>query len=74
LEPDAHAETLRAVRAGLWTLEAIRAWFEARLTVLETLYAKSKLPDVPRKAEIKGLLLDCLDAHYGGLPVDRSFF
>jgi len=45
----------------------IRSWATDKEKSLERLYEKSKLPDVPRKKEIKELLIGCLEHHYGSL-------
>jgi predicted nucleotidyltransferase len=60
-------EQLKEIRRGEWTEERIHALFERKEAQLEELYHKSSLPHGPREAEIKRLLLECLEEHYGDL-------
>jgi predicted nucleotidyltransferase len=60
-------EQMKAIRKGEWSEQNIRDYFQAKLPVLETAYQNSKLPDRPDEGQIKKLLLDCLELHYGDL-------
>lgn len=60
-------EQLKEIRRGEWTEDQIRDLFERKEKQLEELYHKSDLPHGPREAEIKRLLLECLEEHYGDL-------
>jgi predicted nucleotidyltransferase len=62
-----NAEQLKAIRRGEWSLERIQAHFQAKERELEEVYNRSELPWGPDEAEIKSLLLRCLEAHYGTL-------
>lgn len=65
-EPELRA-ALRGIREGEWSLdqlEAFRTEQEKRLTeALET----STLPDRPNTEQVRTILVDCLEAHYGNL-------
>jgi predicted nucleotidyltransferase len=60
-------EHLKAIRRGEVPEEDIRAWASNKEMQLETLFVNSKLPNNPRYDEIRQLLLDCLEHHYGSL-------
>lgn len=60
-------EQLKAIRRGEMGEEEIRKWASDKERQLEALYNKCELPAKPRKDEIKKLLLECLDYHYGSL-------
>jgi len=64
---DRNKEQLKSIRRGEWSLEKIQNYFEKKESELETLYINSDLPDVPNKENIKILLLNCLEQHYGSL-------
>lgn len=60
-------EHMKAVRKGEVPLEEIVKWFNDKERQLENVYHESTLPAKPRENEIKQLLLDCLEQHYGSL-------
>jgi uncharacterized protein len=60
-------EQLKAIRRGEMSEENIMRWAEEKTLQLESLYAKSTLPERPREAQIKKLLMQCLEHHYGTL-------
>ncbi|MBC8141351.1 MAG: nucleotidyltransferase domain-containing protein [Armatimonadetes bacterium] len=60
-------ERLKAIRAGEWTAEQVKAFFTQKERDLETAYQNSTLPHMPDEARIKSLLLECLEAHFGSL-------
>lgn len=60
-------ETLKAIRRGDWSVERIREFFADKERDLESLYERSPLPWGPPEAEIKALLLKCLEMQYGDL-------
>lgn len=62
-----NSEELKAIRRGEVLEQSIRDFFAAKEKFLEELYQKSNLPWGPREDEIKRLLLDCLEEHYGNL-------
>ncbi len=60
-------EFYKAIRRGDLTEQEVREWATEKDKYLEQLYQKTSLPDLPRDKEIKKLLLECLEAHYGNL-------
>lgn len=62
-----NTEELKAIRQGEVPEQKIREFFAAKEKYLEGLYETADLPWGPREAEIKQLLLDCLEQHYGSL-------
>jgi len=61
-------EQLKSIRRGDWSVEEIEKWAASKEKDLEKVYAESKvIPHGPREDEIKQLLLDCLENHYGSL-------
>lgn len=67
LQEKGRREHMKAVRRGEVPEEEIRQWASEKEKNLEKAYAKSTLPHKPREAEIKRLLLICLEEHYGSL-------
>lgn len=61
------AERLKAIRRGEWTEERLRRWAAEKEADLERAYAASKLPAAPDETGLRGLLLNCLEEHYGNL-------
>jgi len=61
-------EVLKAVRQGLWSKEQVKEYFFRQEKYLEELYQSTDiLPYAPDEDAIKGLLLACLEEHYGSL-------
>jgi hypothetical protein len=61
-------EQLKSIRRGEWTIDKIEEWAAAKEKDLEAVYHScKKIPHGPREAEIKQLLLECLEHHYGSL-------
>ncbi len=60
-------EQLKSIRRGEWSQQAIEEYFSDKEKQLEQIYLESTLPPKPDKAEIKKLLLECLEHHYGSL-------
>lgn len=61
-------EHYKAIRKGEFTLEELRSWFDQKEKALESLYLTSKaVPHSIREEEIKELLINCLEEHYGSL-------
>jgi len=67
LDLERNREQLKSIRRGEWTKEQIIKYFEDKEKLLEEAYAKTKLPWGPDEPEIKELLLNCLEHHYGSL-------
>jgi len=63
-----HREHLKAIRRGDVSLEEIENWFFEKEKHLENLYHESNaVPYQPDEVQIKQLLLNCLEQHYGSL-------
>lgn len=60
-------EQLKDIRRGLWPEEELRKWFARREQELNAVYDASKLQYSPDVNQIKQLLIDCLEEHYGNL-------
>jgi predicted nucleotidyltransferase len=60
-------EQLKSIRRGEIPEQEIREWASNKEKQLEDVYHKSTLPWGPREDEIKQLLLNCLEHHYGSL-------
>lgn len=67
LDLERHREQLKSIRRGEWKLEDIEAFFKSKEKELEQIYVSSKLRHSPDEAEIKKLLLNCLEQHFGTL-------
>jgi len=67
LDLERNREVLKAIRRGEWTVDQIRQFFQDKEIQLEKLYHDSPLPYKPDEEEIKTLLLECLEEHYGDL-------
>jgi predicted nucleotidyltransferase len=60
-------EHYKAIRRGDFTKDEIIAYASEKEKYLEKLYQNTKLPEQPREKEVKTLLLNCLEHHYGTL-------
>jgi len=60
-------EVMKAIRRGQWPLDKLLEWFDSKEKALTELYSTSKLQHSPNEDEIKGLLVQCLESHYGDL-------
>ena len=60
-------EVYKAIRRGEWEEEKIRDYISGKEKYLENLYENSTMVDFPDENEIKNLLLQCLEIHYGNL-------
>lgn len=67
LDLERNREQLKSIRRGEWTLEQIEQYFQDKETQLEKLYNESSLPHSPDEDEIKELLFNCLEHHFGSL-------
>lgn len=67
LDLECNSEVLKAIRRGEWSEEQVHSFFHTKEQGLEELYNTSTLPYGPDEERIKGLLLDCLEDHYGSL-------
>jgi predicted nucleotidyltransferase len=60
-------EHLKAIRRGEVSQEEIFLLASEKERDLENLYHESKIPDGPDESQLKELLLNCLEQHYGNL-------
>ena len=67
LDLQRNREQLKAIRRGEWTIEQLETYFDTKERALETVYAASTLRTVPDEQEIKNLLLQCMEQHYGSI-------
>lgn len=67
IEPRRHKEMLKSIRRGQWPQIDVMKWAADKEKALERAYENSTLPWGPRESEIKNLLIDCLEHHYGSL-------
>lgn len=68
LDLERNRKQLKSIRRGEWTKDDIENYFQTKEKELETAYIKCDIiPLSPREKEIKQLLLDCLEHHYGSL-------
>lgn len=67
LDLERNREQLKEIRAGQWTLEQLDDWFAVKEKALEDVYARSTLRYGPDEEEIKAILLQCFEQHYGSL-------
>lgn len=67
LDLERDREIYKSIRRGEWSLEKIEGFFTSKEKSLEDAYHKSSLPWKPDEEQIKRLLLECLEDHYGSL-------
>jgi len=67
LDLQRHREHLKAIRRGDVTQKEVEDWAAEKEKALERAYEASTLPWGPPEAEIKQLLLSCLEHHYGSI-------
>lgn len=71
LDPRRHAEQIKAVRRGDWTLAQVEEFFQSKLQSLEPLYESSPLPWCADADKVRGMLVSCLEMHYGKLSANE---
>lgn len=67
LDLECNSEILKAIRNGEWTLKRLEDWFSDKEKQLEHAYSVSTLRIQPDEENIKSLLLQCMEIHYGRL-------
>lgn len=74
LQENGRKEHMKAIRKGQISENEIRQWASEKEKQLEKLFLESNLPLNPRQKEIKQLLVNCLEHHYGSLQacVDQT--
>jgi hypothetical protein len=67
-----NSSLLKTIRSGGWSQDQVNEYFDNKMKVLESVYEKSTLPHKPREPEIKNLLIDCIQGHYGSDVIEKS--
>jgi len=67
-----NSELLKTIRSGAWSQQQVNEYFDNKMKVLESVYEKSTLPHKPREAEIKNLLIECIQYHYGPDAIEKT--
>lgn len=67
LDLESNSQILLSVKKGDWKLPDIYSLIQTKQLELEKLIPNSKLPAISNESEIKELLLNCLEIHYGSL-------
>lgn len=60
-------EAMKAIRRGEWKVDDVRGWAMEKEKALEAAYVNCKLPEHAPEGELRKLLLQCLEEHYGSL-------
>lgn len=61
---------LKSIRRGEWSIDKVIGYFDAKEKQLEEVCIKSELPWKPDEKAIKGLLIECLEQHFGTLDLE----
>lgn len=71
---DRDREQYKSIRRGDWSQDQLKQWFYDKERYLEELYQKSTLPEKPNHENIRNLLLECIQHHYGEIvePSDNQ--
>jgi len=56
---------LKAIRNGEWEMTKVEEYFDVKLKLLEDIYSKSPLRYSPNEDDIRNLLFECIEMHYG---------
>lgn len=64
-------ELLKGIRRGEWSLEQVKQFFVDKDRSLEEMRNTSNLPETPPVDQVRNLLLNCLEHHYGSLDVAK---
>jgi len=67
LDLERNSELLNAVRRGEWTPERLAEWFEKKEISLEESYGRSTLRAKADQGEVRNVLMQMLEMHYGNL-------
>lgn len=67
LDLQANREHIKAVKRGDFTPEEIKEYAKEKEKSLEKLHDESPLPKTPPENRLRGILMDCLESHYGSL-------
>ena len=58
---DLDKDIYRDIRNGKWTLQDIYEFFSEQEEILDNLYKKSELPEIPDEKKLKKLLMECME-------------
>jgi len=72
LNLERNSEVLKDIRNGNWSLEKLKDWFSNKEEDVEKVYSTSTLDYKPKEHDIKNLLLECIDIHYGKIPIELN--
>ena len=64
---NSNVKFLTDIRNGEYTIKELEDWFISKETELDQLYQNCKLPNRSNYKEIKDLLLNCLEEHFGNI-------
>lgn len=67
LDLEQNKEILKSIRRGEWELSRVYEFFDNKEKQLEDLFLKSTLQEKPQEDQIKKLLLECIEHHYGSI-------
>ncbi len=67
LDLERNREQLKSIRRGDWTLEEIEYYFNEKELLLEKKYSESALRHSADEDEIKTILLNSLEMHFGSM-------
>ena len=67
MDLERNREQLKSIRRGDWTLEDVEIYFAQKELSLEKVYNESVLRWKADEDEIKQVLIDCLEIHFGSL-------
>jgi hypothetical protein len=65
-------EPMKAIRRGEWKKEDLVKWAQEKAAELDVAFTNTKLPQKPDEMQLKKLLMECLEMHYGSL--DKAFY
>ena len=61
-------EQMKAIRNGEWSIERVLEYFDNKNAHLEMLYGSTTaVPHSPPEDEIKSILMECIEMHYGSI-------
>jgi hypothetical protein len=67
LDLEKNSQLILNIKKGLWKLDDIFELIQSKQKEIEKLIPNASLPNQSNEAEIKGLLMNCLEHHYGSL-------
>lgn len=67
LDLECNSEILKSIRRGEWSAEKLKKWFDDKERHLEDAFSKSNLRETVDVKNVKQLLMNCIEHHYGSL-------